>query len=143
MYSDSLFAPRRATANGAAAYRAAAVEIQVAGADAHRLVVLLFEGFETAIAEAQGAMASRDTDRKCLALTRAIRIIDEGLRSHLNLTEGGDLARDLADLYAYVVKRLFLANARNDPALLVECAGLIKPLHEAWVSIGSQARAAR
>lgn len=143
MYSESLFAPRRLPSHGIAAYRTAAVEIQVASADAHRLVVLLFEGFETALAEAQGALLSNDTDRKCQALTRAIRIVDDGLRSHLNLNAGGALARDLADLYAYVLKQLLLANARNDAALMDECSRLIKPLHEAWVSIGSQARAMR
>ncbi len=143
MFSDSLFTPRRAASSGAAAYRANAVEIQVAGADAHRLVTLLFEGFESSVAEAHGALASGDTERKCSALTRAIRIIDEGLRANLNLTDGGELARDLAELYAYVVNRLTMANARNDAAMLAECARLIKPLHEAWISIGGQTRAAR
>jgi flagellar protein FliS len=143
MYADSLFAPRRALPHGANAYRANAIAIQVAGADAHRLVTLLFEGFETAVAEAQGAMASGDVERKCAALTRAIRIIDEGLRAHLNLTAGGELARDLADLYTYVIGRLSLANLRNDVALLAECARLIKPLHEAWAAIGGHVRTAR
>ena len=143
MYSASLFTPRKAPTTGAAAYHANAVEIQVAGADAHRLVTLLFEGLEFALAEAHGALASGDTERKCRALTRAIRIVDEGLRAHLNLAAGGALARDLAELYAYIVNRLFSANARNDPALLNECALLIKPLHEAWVSIGSQVSAKR
>ena len=83
MFSDSLFTPRRAKTSGAAAYRSAAVEIQVAGADAHRLVTLLFEGFESAIADAHGALVGGDTERKCRSLTRAIRIIDEGLRAHL------------------------------------------------------------
>ena len=143
MFSDSLFTPRRAKTSGAAAYRSAAVEIQVAGADAHRLVTLLFEGFESAIADAHGGLVGGDTERKCRSLTRAIRIIDEGLRAHLNLKEGGELARDLAELYGYVVNRLALANVRNDPALLTECARLIKPLHEAWISIGHQSGTAR
>ena len=136
MYSDSLFTPRRAQSCSAAAYRSTAVEIQVAGADAHRLVTLLFEGFENSMAEAHGALLSGDTERKCVSLTRAIRIVDDGLRARLNLVEGGNLARDLDELYAYVVNRLLLANARNEPDLLKECMRLIKPLHEAWVSIG-------
>ena len=143
MFSDSLFTPRRAPSSGAAAYRTAAVEIEVAGADAHRLVTLLFEGFESSIAEALGALASDDNERKCRSLTRAIRIVDEGLRANLNLAAGGELARDLADLYSYIVNRLALANLRKDPALLTECARLVKPLHEAWVSIGDRAGAPR
>lgn len=143
MYAASLFAPRRATSSRAAAYQANAVEIEVAGADPHRLVALLFEGYERAAAEAQGAMASGDIERKCSAMTRAIRIVDEGLRSHLNLKAGGELARDLNELYAYVVHRLTLANSRNDPEVVAECLRLMQPVREAWNSIGTAARSTR
>jgi flagellar secretion chaperone FliS len=143
MYAASLFTPRRASSSHAAAYQATAVEIQVAGADAHRLVTLLFEGFAHAAADAQGALASGDTERKCRALTRAIRIVDEGLRAHLNLKAGGTLAHDLLDLYGYVVHRLALANSRNDPEMITECMRLMQPLHDAWLSIGNPQRTAR
>jgi flagellar secretion chaperone FliS len=140
MFAASLFTARRAAPNRAAAYHANALEIQVAGADAHRLVALLFEGFEQAAVEAQAALAGGDTELKCRALTRAIRIVDEGLRAHLNLSAGGKLAADLADLYGYVVQRLTLANSRNDAELVAECQRLMQPLHEAWLSIGHAPR---
>lgn len=143
MYASSLFTPRRNQASGAAAYRSHAIEIEVASADAHRLVSILFAGFEQSIAEALGALEARDTERKCRALTRAIRIIDDGLRAHLDMAAGGTLARDLQDLYGYVVQRLTLANARNDPAMLTECQRLIQPLAEAWNSIQPQRAADR
>lgn len=136
------YAPRRGPAFGALAYQTTAVEIQVAGADPHRLVALLFQGFEQSLAEALGAIAQRDTERKCRAITRALRIVDEGLRGALDLKAGGALARDLNDLYGYVVQRLSQANARNDPALLAECKRLIQPLHEAWLAIGPSSAAA-
>lgn len=138
MFAASMFTPRRASPNGAAAYRANAFEIQVAGADPHRLVTLLFEGFEQAVVEAQAALAQQDVECKCKAITRAMRIVDEGLRSNLNLSAGGALAHDLSDLYSYVVRQLTQANMRNDSALLAECLRLIRPLKEAWVSIGKQ-----
>ncbi|MDO9073955.1 MAG: flagellar export chaperone FliS [Rubrivivax sp.] len=143
MFAASLFTPRRAAPSHAAAYQANALEIQVAGADAHRLVGLLFEGFEQAAVEAQGALASGDTELKCRALTRAIRIVDEGLRANLDLSAGGSLARDLLELYGYVVQRLSLANARNEAELIAECQRLIRPLHEAWLSIGNTPHAQR
>lgn len=134
-----MFAPRRAMSLGAAAYQSTGVEIQVAGADPHRLVSLLFEGFDNAVNDAQGGLASGDIERKCRAITRAIRIVDEGLRSHLNLDAGGTLAHDLMELYGYVVRRLMLANVRNDADMLSECKRLMQPLREAWASIGNQA----
>lgn len=138
-----MFAPRRAMSLGAAAYQATGVEIQVAGADAHRLVSLLFEGFDNAVTDALGGMAAADIERKCRAITRAIRIVDEGLRAHLNLEAGGTLAHDLMDLYGYVVRRLMLANVRNDAAMLGECKRLMQPLREAWASIGGHAATLR
>jgi flagellar secretion chaperone FliS len=137
MFAASMFTPRRAAPNHAAAYQTHALEIQVAGADAHRLVALLFEGFEQAAVEAQAALARGDTELKCRALTRAIRIVDEGLRAHLNLADGGRLAADLLELYGYVVQRLTLANSRNEPELIAECRRLMQPLREAWLSIGN------
>ena len=143
MYATAMFAPRRATAHGAATYQATGMEIQVASADAHRLVTLLFEGFDAAVADAQGALSTGDVERKCRAITRAMRIVDEGLRSHLNLDAGGVLAQDLNELYGYVAGRLMLANARNDSAMLAECKRLMQPLHEAWVAIGQKNGSAR
>lgn len=136
MYAATLFTPRRAGNNGAASYHATGMEIQVASADAHRLVSLLFEGFASSVADAQGGIATQDVDRKCRAITRAIRIVDEGLRAHLNMKAGGALAEDLAELYGYIIKRLTLANARNDIEMLAECKRLMQPLHEAWEAIG-------
>ncbi len=143
MFAAPLFTPRRVAPNHAAAYQANALEIQVAGADAHHLVTLLFEGFEQAAVEALAALSKGDTELKCRALARAIRIVDEGLRAHLNLAAGGRLATDLVELYGYVVRRLTLANARNEAELIADCQRLMQPLHEAWLSIGHTAHAQR
>ena len=142
MYATSMFSPRRA-AQAAASYQATGLEIQVAGADAHRLVTLLFEGFDASVSDAQGALQTQDVERKCRAITRAMRIVDEGLRQHLNLSAGGALAQDLNELYAYVSSRLMLANARNDGEMLGECKRLMRPLHEAWVAIGQKTEVSR
>lgn len=143
MFAASMFTPRLRASHGAATYQSTGLEIQVAGADPHRLVTLLFEGFDASLADAHGAIAGGDTERKCRAITRAIRIVDEGLAAHLNLTAGGGLARDLNELYAYVVNRLTLANARNDVQMLADCKRVMDPLHDAWKSIGQNGQAAR
>ena len=67
-----------------------------------------------------------------------LRIVEEGLKAGLDLKEGGRLAADLSDLYAYVELRLTQANLRNDLAALDECKRLILPLRDAWASIGPQ-----
>lgn len=120
------------------AYRQVGVETSVATASPHRLVELLFDGYMEALAQAKGAMQLKQIEAKGLAIGRAARIMDEGLKAGLNLEGGGRLAADLRALYEYVSLRLVLANVRNDEGILDECARLIEPLRQAWKDIRSQ-----
>lgn len=117
-------------------YRTVAVETAVPEADPHRLVGMLFEGLVDCIAQARGAIREGNVELKGRAITRAVRIVDEGLKAGLNLAEGGALATDLNSLYAYVTARLTHANLYSDEAALAECTQLIQPLRDAWAAIG-------
>jgi flagellar protein FliS len=123
----------------AAAYRQIGTETAVAGASPHKLVAMLFDGFLDALAQARGGLRSGNIQVKGRAIGHAVRILEEGLRSGLNLRAGGDLARDLNDLYAYLAMRLTLVNVRNDEAGLDEAVALMQPLRDAWLSIADQA----
>jgi flagellar secretion chaperone FliS len=116
-------------------YQQVGVETRVSGADPHQLVQLLFDGFMEALAQARGALRTGNRAAKGLALGRAVRIVDEGLRAGLDLQAGGTLARDLDELYAYLTMQLTLANLRDDEVRLDECQRLMQPLREAWVAI--------
>jgi flagellar protein FliS len=134
-----MFAPTAMSRNTphalAGAYRTVGVETGVDGASPHRLVAMLFEGFGVAVAQARTAMSKREIEAKCNAITKAVRIVDEGLRANLDIAAGGKLAEDLAALYRYVTLRLTEANLRNDPAALDECASLMEPVRSAWAAI--------
>lgn len=142
MYTFAAYAPA-STARRMNPYQKAAAEIGVAAADPHELISMLFDGFTAAVAEARGALRKRDVATKCAAIARAARIVDEGLRGGLDIDAGGQLARDLAGLYAYVVKRLTEANLHNDEAALDECVRLLRPLQEAWTAIAPRRAVAR
>jgi flagellar protein FliS len=120
----------------AQAYARVGVETSVNAASAHQLIALLFNGFMDALVLAKGAMRAKQIETKGKAIGRAARIVEEGLKSSLNLDEGGKLATDLHALYCYVTVRLTYANLRNDESALDECVRLISPLRDAWVSIG-------
>ncbi|MEW6706700.1 MAG: flagellar export chaperone FliS [Pseudomonadota bacterium] len=119
-------------------YKQVGVQSSVASASAHQLVQMLFDGFVDAVTLAQTAMRAGQVEAKGRAVTRAVRILDEGLKASLNLKEGGRLAADLHDLYAYTTLRLTQANLRNDERALQECLSLIQPLREAWAAIADQ-----
>lgn len=139
MYAPHAASPFGHSHSVANMYRKVGVNTSVEVADPHRLVAMLFDGFMDAVDQARGAMQGGDIERKGREISRAARIVDEGLKASLNLDAGGALASDLNDLYAYVTLRLTQANLRNDEQALEECRRLIEPLRDAWASIAPQA----
>ncbi len=129
--------------HAASAYRLTGVETGIASASPHQLVALLFDAFNDSITQARGAIRNGQIEQRGRCLARASRILNEGLRGGLNLREGGTLAADLNDLYAYISQRLTHANVHGDEAALNECQKLIQPLREAWSGIGVSADAVR
>lgn len=117
------------------AYRQIDIETGVSGASAHQLITLLFNGALESIAQAKGALQSRNIEAKCAAITKAVRIVDEGLKAGLDMRAGGELAQRLNDLYGYIVMRLTQGNLRNDVEALEECTRLLTPIRDAWVQI--------
>lgn len=123
-------------ASQAHAYRRVGVETGVDAATPHQLVAMLFDGFGDAVAQARAALQRRDIEAKCKAITRAVRIVDEGLKASLDVRAGGKLGEDLLALYGYIALRLTHANLHNDDAALDECQSLLQPVRSAWAAIG-------
>lgn len=121
------------------AYQRINVETSMHTIDQHQLVSLLLEGALGAIATARGALARGDVVAKCNAISKAIRIIDEGLSTALDKEDGGDLAQNLGAIYSYSVNRLTLANAQNDDAMMLEVMRLIEPIAQGWGEIKKSA----
>ena len=120
---------------GASAYTQLAVETNVAAADPHTLILLLFEGAEAAIRLAKFKMLEKDIPAKGSAISQAIQLVTEGVHASLDVKAGGELAERLAALYDYIAARLLWANAKNDVAALDECLNLLGEIHSAWVEI--------
>ena len=123
----------------AGAYTQVYAATGASSASAHGLISMLFDGAITSIAEARGAIRSRNVSAKIRAIGRALRIVDEGLCASLNDAEGGVIARDLRSLYGYITVRLAQANLNNDETALEECARLLEPLRSAWLDIAPKA----
>lgn len=119
----------------AGAYTQVHASTRVAGADSHQLVSMLFQGLQDALNEARGALRRQDVGLKCQALTRAARIVDEGLKAGLNVQSGGEVAQNLSLLYEYMGMTLTRANLRNDESLIEEVQRLIVPVQDAWARI--------
>lgn len=121
--------------SGANAYATVSLETGVAAASPHKLVVMLFEGAMVAVASAIQHMQSGDIANKGKAISKAISIIDNGLRASLDKKVGGEIALNLDALYEYMSSRLLVANLKNQPQVLEEVYQLLKGLKDAWESI--------
>lgn len=142
MFAATYSAPRHLPSL-ACVYQRVGTETGISGASPHKLIELLFDGFHEAIAQARGALRSRQIEAKGRAIGRAMRIVDEGLHAGLDMAAGGALAADLGALYTYVELRLMHANLHNDEAALDECLQLIEPIRSAWAAIGPQVNGLR
>lgn len=118
------------------AYVQTGIETGVPEADGHRLVVMLFEGALDAIANAKIKLAAGDIPSRGQAISKAISIVEQGLRGSLDTEQGGEIAARLDGLYHYVGARLLDANLRADLKGLEEAAALLSQLQAAWAQIG-------
>ncbi|NLD56356.1 MAG: flagellar export chaperone FliS [Burkholderiaceae bacterium] len=130
-----MFAARSA----AASYHTLDVQTSVDSADPHRLVEMLYDGAIVQVAKARHALTRQDITAKCEATSRAIRIVDEGLKAALD-KRAGEVADNLDALYDYVSRILVRANMKDDDTLYAEAEKLLGDLRAAWREIGPKVR---
>lgn len=128
-----------ASHRGANMYARVGIETTALSATPHQLITMLFDGAATAIAMARHHMAENNIKAKGEAISKAISIVDNGLKASLDpVAAGADgeaLVSNLEALYVYVVRRLMQANLHNDPAALDEAARLLGDVASAWREI--------
>lgn len=136
-----------ALAGGAGAYARVGTESGAMSASPHQLIAMLFDGAAASIQMARLQMARGEIAAKGKSISRAISIVDGGLKASLDAEAAGPagaaLAADLSALYDYVNQRLMLANLRNDPGLLDEAARLLENIASAWREIAPAPAAGR
>jgi flagellar protein FliS len=123
---------------GVNAYANVGLETGVGAASPHQLVVMLFDGALVSVLSAQTHMKAGNIAAKGAAISKAITIIDNGLRAALDHKAGGEIAANLDALYDYMGRRLLQANLDNDGAILEEVRKLLADLRETWNAIGPQ-----
>lgn len=125
------------------AYVQVGVETGVSAASPHQLILMLYDGLLQNVAQAREALTKQDVARKGELLTKAIRIIEEGLRASLDRERGGEIAQQLDALYEYMIQRLLTGNLRNDLAMLEEVSGLASGLRDAWEAMPQNDKASQ
>lgn len=106
------------------------------GADNIQLIQMLFDGLIESLSTAKGHIERGSINEKSKSLARAGRIV-VGLQGALDFEKGGDIARNLNELYSYVTRRLFHVNAHNDLGALSEVHSLMQEISQAWQVVPS------
>ena len=101
-------------AKGTQAYAQIGVESAVMSASQQQLVTMLFDGVLSALVRARLFMQDNNQQGKGVSLSKAINIIENGLRVSLDEDSKDELTQNLIALYSYMVRRLLQANLRND-----------------------------
>ncbi|MGD9425098.1 flagellar export chaperone FliS [Pantoea sp. NSTU24] len=123
------------TATGTKAYAKIGVESAVMSASQQQLVVMLFDGALSALIRARLFMQDGNIEGKGKSISKAINIIEAGLKEGLAENRGDELADNLLDLYNYMTRRLLEANLHNDVAAIEEVEGLLRNIADAWKEV--------
>lgn len=121
-------------AKGTQAYAKIEVESAVMSASQQQLVIMLFDGALSAGTRAS-VLADGNIPAKGLALSKAINIIENGLKVGLVENNGDELTQNLIALYAYMVRRLLHANVNNDASAIEEVENLLRNIADGWKEV--------
>jgi flagellar protein FliS len=100
-------------------------------ADSRELVQLLFQGLTDRIAATRNALASGNREERTASVSKAQKILF-GLRQCLDFENGGELARNLAALYDYSIRRLTVGHSTENDEVFKEVFELMVQIRDAW-----------
>lgn len=118
-------------AKGTRAHAQIGVESAVMSASQQQLVTMLFDGVLSALVRARLFMQDNNQQGKGVSLSKAINIIENGLRVSLDEESKDELTQNLIALYSYMVRRLLQANLRNDVSAVEEVEALMRNIADA------------
>jgi len=107
---------------------------EVNTADKVRLVIMLYDGAINFLKIAKNRLHQKDIAGKGLYIAKTTAIVGE-LSSALDMEAGGEIAKNLRNLYTYILSRLLDANLKNDLAALGEVEKILLTLSEGWKGI--------
>jgi flagellar protein FliS len=103
-------------------------------ASQEQLLVMLYDGAQRFLTQAQAAMSEKQVEVSHNKLRKAELIIAH-LRGSLDYEQGGDLAVRLDRIYAFCTRHLNSARVQQDPARVEEVRMLLGTLRQAWSQV--------
>lgn len=110
---------------------------QVRGVSKVRQVAMLYDRAIASLREAMQAIEDNEIERRWRANKRAQDIL-LALYGALDEDAGGEIARNLSQIYMFALRRLPRVDLRNDPAPAQEVIELLEPLRRSWYELAER-----
>lgn len=107
-------------------------QTSVQSASKEKILLMLYEGCIRFMKQALQCIDNNDIAGRGQNIGRAFDIVNE-LNNTLNHEVGGDIAKNLEQLYMFVNEQLTKANAYKDRKALADAIKVMETLYEGWV----------
>ena len=121
------------TTNAARAYG----DQQVNTSSPAQMVYMLYNKAVSVLQEAVKAIEENDIQARCNANCRAMEIIAH-LQGTLDLDQGGEIARNLHEIYRFSLVHLMKVDRNNDPQAARDVIGLLTPMRDSWAILAQR-----
>lgn len=119
------------------AYKKVSVDSQLSAASPHKIVQMLMAGAIERLIQGKAAMQQGNIPVKGERLGKALDIIIS-LRGCLSMDDGGDVAKNLDQLYEFMITQITTANHKNEPQPLDDVIDILREIKSAWDQIPTE-----
>ncbi|MEZ8195218.1 MULTISPECIES: flagellar export chaperone FliS [Vibrio] len=119
------------------AYKKVSVDSQLSAASPHKVIQMLMGGAIERLIQGKAAMQAGNIPVKGERLGKALDIIIS-LRSCLSISDGGEIAKNLDQLYEFMITQISTANHKNDPQPIDDVIEIIREIKSAWDQIPNE-----
>lgn len=115
-------------------------QTSVQSASKEKLLLLLYEGAIRFMKQAAIAVDNKDIAGRGMNIGRAFDIVNE-LNNTLNHDVGGEIAKNLEQLYMFISEQLTKCNATGQKEPLNHAIKIMETLYSGWVEAVEKAKA--
>ena len=113
-------------------YAAVGLQTEVLSATPEELISLLIDGARTSTIKAMIHLENGEIAQRGEAISKAINIVDNGLKAVIDKEKGGEVADQLITTYDLILYHLTQANMKSEEKGLIIARDMLQSLGDTW-----------
>lgn len=113
-------------------YNTVGLQTKVFSASPEELITLLFDGARAAVIKAKLHLENGQIAQRGESISKAIDIVDTGLKASVSKEKGGQVAEQLITTYDLIVYHLMQANLKSEVKHLDTAEQMLTTLSDTW-----------